>query len=140
MPVYSSPESFQQVLTEVLSRSQHSDAAHNLRKAQMSVCFVYTQPELVLLMDGKTPTDNGDPIRFQFGPVSSPPDVTFTQLGDVGHRFWSGSLNVPGALARGQIKASGSIAKALKLLPLMPPLFKTYCTVLQEQGMGDLIP
>ena len=37
---------------------------------------------------------------------------------DTAHRFWLGKVNVTVALARGQMKAKGPVAKILKLVPL----------------------
>ena len=38
---------------------------------------------------------------------------------DTAHRFWLGKVNVTVALARGQMKAKGPVAKILKLVPLV---------------------
>jgi hypothetical protein len=42
------------------------------------------------------------------------------------------------ALARGQIKASGPVAKILRLVPLTKPLFPRYKAQLEAQGRADL--
>ncbi len=43
------------------------------------------------------------------------------------------------ALARGQIKAKGPVAKILKLVPLTKPVFPRYRAQLEQQGRADLI-
>ena len=45
---------------------------------------------------------------------------------DTAHRFWLGKVNVTVALARGQMKAKGPVAKILKLVPLVKPVFPRY--------------
>lgn len=138
MPIFANTQEMEDVLRAVLERGQDTETAHGLVKAGLTVAFVYTNPEVRLVMDGKNPPD-GQTIGFYFGEDAPQPDVTFSLNADVGHRFWAGNLNVPQALARGQIKATGSIAKALKLLPLMPPLYALYREVMTEQGRaGDL--
>jgi hypothetical protein len=58
---------------------------------------------------------------------------------DTAHRFWLGQVNVTVALARGQIKAKGPVAKILKLVPLTKPVFPRYKAQLESQGRSDLI-
>jgi hypothetical protein len=58
---------------------------------------------------------------------------------DTAHRFFLGKVNVTTALARGQIKAKGPVAKILKLVPLTKPIFPRYKAQLEEQGRDDLV-
>jgi putative sterol carrier protein len=67
------------------------------------------------------------------------PEVTMSMDADVAHRFWLGQVNVTTALARGQIKASGPVAKILKLVPLAKPVFPRYKAQLEAQGRTDLV-
>jgi putative sterol carrier protein len=66
------------------------------------------------------------------------PQVTMTMSADTAHRFWLGQVNVTVALARGEIKASGPVAKILKLVPLTKPVFPRYKAQLLAQGRADL--
>ena len=138
MPIFANTQEMQDVLQTVLERGQDTDTARGLAKAGLTVAFVYTDPAVRLVMDGKA-APAGQTIGVSFGEDAPTPDVTFSLNADTGHRFWSGKLNVPQALARGQIKATGSIAGALKLLPLMPPLYQLYRDVMTERGRaGDV--
>ena len=58
---------------------------------------------------------------------------------DTAHRFWLGKVNVTVALARGQMKAKGPVAKILKLVPLTKPIFPRYRAMLEESGRQDLL-
>ena len=62
-----------------------------------------------------------------------------TMDADTAHRFWLGQVNVTVALARGQIKAKGPVAKVLRLVPLARPVFPRYEAQLKEQGREDLV-
>ena len=53
---------------------------------------------------------------------------------DTAHRFWLGKVNVTVALARGEIKAKGPVAKILKLVPLTKPVFPRYKAQLEAEG------
>ena len=57
-----------------------------------------------------------------------------TMDADTAHRFWLGKVNVTVALARGQMKAKGPVAKILKLVPLVKPVFPRYRAMLEEPG------
>ena len=57
-----------------------------------------------------------------------------TMDADTAHRFWLGKVNVTVALARGQMKAKGPVAKILKLVPLVKPVFPRYRQMLEEAG------
>jgi putative sterol carrier protein len=67
------------------------------------------------------------------------PEVVMSMEADTAHRFWLGEVNVTVALARGQIKAKGPVAKILKLVPLAKPVFPRYKAMLEADGRQDLI-
>jgi putative sterol carrier protein len=67
------------------------------------------------------------------------PEVVMTMDADTAHRFWLGKVNVTVALARGQMKAKGPVAKILKLVPLTKPIFPRYHKQLEDQGRQDLL-
>jgi len=80
----------------------------------------------------------GEPGQVDFGPSEMEPEVTMSMDADTAHRFWLGKVNITVALARGQIKAQGPVAKILKLVPLVEPVFPRYEAQLEEQGRTDL--
>jgi SCP-2 sterol transfer family len=80
----------------------------------------------------------GEPGQVDLGPSELEPEVTMSMEADTAHRFWLGKVNITVALARGQIKAQGPVAKILKLVPLVKPVFPRYQAQLEEQGRADL--
>jgi hypothetical protein len=104
------------------------------RQADTVVRYEYTNPEssiTVRLADGE-----GDDVEF--GDPAREPEVTMRMEADTAHRFWLGEVNVTVALARGEIKAKGPVAKILKLVPLAKPVFPRYKAQLEAQGRSDL--
>ncbi len=81
----------------------------------------------------------GEPGDVEFGESEMEPEVTMTMAADTAHRFWLGRVNVTTALARGQIKASGPVAKILKLVPLTKPVYPRYKAMLEADGRQDLV-
>jgi hypothetical protein len=81
----------------------------------------------------------GEPGQVDLGPTELVPEVVMTMDADVAHNFWLGKVNVTVALARGQMKAKGPVAKILKLLPLTKPVFPRYKKLLADGGRPELI-
>ncbi len=74
-----------------------------------------------------------------YGPNDLAPDVVMAMSADLAHEFWQGRLNLFSALARGQIQATGSVDKVLRLVPAAEPLFQRYLTLLRDRGLEHLI-
>lgn len=134
MPVYQNRKDMQKVFEHLAERTAESDAARALHSAGMVVSFVYHDPDITVVLDGRTPGDDEPSMVMRFDTDQPSPDVTFECSSDVAHEFWTGRLDVMQALARGTVRARGSISKALRLLPLMPPLFSEYEAIWSQRG------
>ena len=82
---------------------------------------------------------DGEDGRVDCGETTMEPEVVMSMEADTAHRFWLGKVNVTVALARGQMKAKGPVAKILKLVPLTKPIFPRYKAQLEQQGRADLV-
>jgi putative sterol carrier protein len=111
------------------------EMSSKFRKANTIVQYQYRNPEsqitVELLEDGDGRVDCGD--------TTMDPEVVMSMEADTAHRFWLGKVNVTVALARGQMKAKGPVAKILKLVPLVKPVFPRYKAQLEEAGRQDLL-
>ena len=111
------------------------DLGPKFRKANTIVQYRYRDPEstiTVRLQDGQDgQVDNGE--------TTMEPEVVMSMDADTAHRFWLGKVNVTVALARGQMKAKGPVAKILKLVPLVKPVFPRYRERLERDGRQDLV-
>jgi hypothetical protein len=105
------------------------------QNANTTVQYQMRDPESQITVDMR----NDQPMRVDLGPSDLDPEVVMTMEADTAHRFWLGKVNVTVALARGQIKAKGPVAKILKLVPLVKPVFPRYEHMLQEAGRQDLL-
>ena len=111
------------------------ELAAKFGKANTIVQYQYRQPEsqiTVKLIDG----EEG---QVDCGQTAMEPEVVMTMDADTAHRFWLGKVNVTVALARGQMKARGPVAKILKLVPLVKPVFPRYRQLLEQNGRQDLL-
>lgn len=62
--------------------------------------------------------------------------VEMTMSGDTCHKFWLKQIGMPIALAKGLIKAKGSMPKVLKLLPILKPAYEAYPEWAKSQGLS----
>jgi putative sterol carrier protein len=111
------------------------ELAPKFRRANTIVQYDYTDPESVITVR----LQEDQPGDVEFGDTQMEPEVVMSMEADTAHRFWLGKVNVTVALARGQIKARGPVAKILKLVPLTKPVFPRYKAQLEAQGREDLV-
>lgn len=103
--------------------------------ADTIVEYRYRRPDseiTVKLLQGEQP-------RIDEGPSDLEPELVLTMDADVAHRFWLGKVNPTIALARGQMRATGPIAKLLRLVPVVRPAFPLYREMLEREGRADLL-
>jgi hypothetical protein len=94
----------------------------------------YSDPDAVITMTLRP--DTGAVVEF--GDSDTEAEIELTMASDVAHRFWLGEVNVPLALARGEMTASGPTPKLFTLLPAIEPIFPRYRELLIEQGRAEL--
>ena len=106
-----------------------------LQRADTIVQFSYRDPEALICFK----LVEGEDIQVDLGESDLEPEIVMTADSDVAHLFWLGRVNVTVALARGQMKATGPVAKILKLVPLVKPVFPLYRELLEREGRSDLL-
>jgi putative sterol carrier protein len=104
------------------------------RKANTTVQYQYRNPESQITV---RMTEDEEP-KVDCGSTDMEPEVVMSMEADTAHKFWLGKVNVTVALARGQMKAKGPVAKILKLVPLVKPVFPRYREQLAKAGRQDL--
>ena len=105
------------------------------QRANTIVQYRFRNPEseiTVRMQEGADP-------QVDLGSTEMDPEVLMTMEADTAHKFWLGKVNVTVALARGQMKAKGPVAKILKLVPLVKPVFPRYRQMLEDAGRQDLL-
>ncbi|AMX82600.1 hypothetical protein GS3922_02325 [Geobacillus subterraneus] len=96
-----------------------------IHRSRAAFVFYLTDPEAVISIDARRPKP-GAHYEVLFGRGLDQPDVAIQTAGDVAHQFWGGNVSVPLALMTGKMRAKGSKAKALQLLPRIVPAFPLY--------------
>jgi hypothetical protein len=111
------------------------DAAlvEKLKPSGVVLRITYSEPDAVLTVD----MPNSE--IFEGAGNGPEPNVELFMTADTGNRFWLGKVVLPVALAKGQVRAKGPVAKLLKVLPLAKGLFGPYRASLEEKGRTDLL-
>jgi putative sterol carrier protein len=115
--------------------AEDDELGPKFRKSDTIVRYEFHDPDSQVTVRLQ-PDQPGD---VDFGDSDMEPDVVMSMAADTAHKFWLGQVNVTVAMARGQIKAKGPVAKILKLVPLTKPVFPRYKAQLEEQGRTDLV-
>jgi putative sterol carrier protein len=115
--------------------ARDDELAPKFQKANTIVQYQYRDPESQVTVSLREEDDG----RVDLGETTMEPEVVMTMDADTAHRFWLGKVNVTVALARGQMKARGPVAKILKLVPLTKPIFPRYRKMLEDAGRQDLL-
>jgi putative sterol carrier protein len=115
--------------------AEDDELAPRFRKANTIVQYDYREPDSTVTVR----LQEGQPGEVDFGETEMEPEVVMSMEADTAHLFWLGKVNVTVALARGQIKAKGPVAKILKLVPLTKPIFPRYKAQLEADGHEDLV-
>ena len=115
--------------------NEDEELSPKFKMANTIVQYRYSDPESQITVK----MIDGEEGRVDLGDSDLDPEVVMTMTADTAHEFWLGNVNVTVALARGRIRAKGPVAKILKLVPLVKPVFPRYRAMLEEKGRSDLV-
>lgn len=103
-----------------------------LQATGIVLSFDYSDPDTAMTLD--TAEQKVIPGKADVKPTAS-----MSMTADVANRYWQGKVNLPIAMAKGQIKVGGNVAGLLKLAPLGKKLYPLYTGMLQADGRSDLL-
>jgi hypothetical protein len=136
LPVFKDDQEVYQYIGRLFQELADDDElGPRFRKADTIVRYQYSNPDSQITGKMK----DGQPGQVDLGSSELEPEIVMTMEADTAHNFWLGNVNVTMALARGQMKAKGPVAKILKLVPLTKPIFPRYKQMLENEGREDLI-
>lgn len=136
MPYFKDADEVYQYIGQLfVDLTEDDELRPKFQKANTIVQYQYRNPESQITVKML----EGEDGQVDFGDTNLDPEVVMTMEADTAHKFWLGKVNVTVALARGQMKAKGPVAKILKLVPLVKPVFPRYRQMLEEAGRTDLV-
>lgn len=121
MPVYSDAETLYRCVGMLFDSALDSDGlGETLRAFGLSFRMHLTDPNATVSIDCSCGA-------VEFGESSTlPAKVELWLTGDTAHGLLAGTVNVPLAVAKGTIKAKGSMATLLMIAPVIAPLSAEY--------------
>jgi hypothetical protein len=143
-PKFKSKKEFKKVMDELFTiMSTDPKMGPRLAAARVPQRWEFTDLGLALNVtyaDPKT-AKKGHFLKWVWGDDDCEwePVVEMKMKSEIANRYFQGKENVPIALARGRIKARGSIQKTLKLIPITKPIYKIYRDMLEDEGYDRLL-
>ena len=117
MAIFETPEQLYSYMSELFAEiATLPEAQEALKSLTLSVRFNYTSPDCTVTLTAANGEYN---ITHGMSDNNSVPDIELTMTGDVAHRFWTGELNVMGAITTREIGINGSLGKVMRLAPLI---------------------
>jgi putative sterol carrier protein len=104
------------------------------KEAGLTIRFHFSDPECFIYVDFA----EGNVFYGDDAPRTDPA-IKLAMAADDANKFWLGKLNLVMAMAKKQVRATGSIPEMLKMLPLSKPLYARYEAILRQNGRDDLI-
>jgi putative sterol carrier protein len=136
MPYFKDEQEVYQYIGQLfLDLAKDDELWPKFQRADTIVQYQFRNPESQITVRMQEDAD----AQVDLGPTELDPEVLMTMEADTAHKFWLGKVNVTVALARGQMKAKGPVAKILKLVPLVKPVFPRYKQMLTDAGREDLM-
>lgn len=134
MGVFKDEQEVYQYLGKIFETAvEDPDLAPKFKAVGTTIRITLTDPEAVINVD----FGNG---KVEFGRETTlTPEVEMQMTADVSHRFWLGKVNAAMAIAKGEMRTKGPVAKVLKIVPITKPLFATYERILADADRADLI-
>ncbi len=116
MAIFEAPDQLYSYISELFEEiATLPEAQAALKSLTLNVRFNYTQPNCTMTLTAA----NGEYIITQGTCENIDPDVELTMTGDVAYKFWTGELNVMGAITTREIGIIGSLGKVMRLAPLI---------------------
>ena len=116
MAIFETSEHLYSYMSELFAEiATLPEAQAALKSLMLSVQFNYTLPDCTMTLTAA----NGEYRIIRGTSNNSSPDVELTMTGDVAYKFWTGELNVMGAITTREIGISGSLGKVMRLTPLI---------------------
>jgi len=110
-----------------------------IHKVGGTVRFQFHDPDAMVSWVPEDPAVTGKDFHVIMGPDQPEATLIFDQPADLANRFWQGQLDLAQALSRQQIRATGPLSRAMKLLPSLDEIYPLYPGHVRELGREDLV-
>ena len=139
MTFFESKEQFVQVFEAFWPRAIAIPHVYErLCESEIIARFVVKEPDLEMTIDFKHNGPDGRQGILSFD-SDEEPEITVFSKSDIANKFWQGKLRTSVAMAKGEIKITGSVMKGLSLIGKVKPLHPIYIQLLKDLGLERLL-
>jgi putative sterol carrier protein len=136
VPTFTSADEVYEVIGGLFAAlSADPEQALQLARADLTVQYRLSEPDARITVQMRQ--GRGD--RVDLGETEQVPDVVMIMPAGVLHGLLLGTVNATVAMARGQIRSEGPVAKVLALIPMLRLVAPRYRERLAEIGRADLL-
>jgi putative sterol carrier protein len=136
LPVFKDDQEVYQFIGKLFQDlTDDPELSPKFRRADTIVQYRYSNPDSQITVKMK----DGEDGQVDFGETGMSPEIVMSMEADTAHLFWLGKVNITMAMAKGQMKAKGPVAKILKMVPLVKPVFPRYKQMIEQSGRPEMI-
>jgi hypothetical protein len=131
---FRSPHEFREVMDRVFQMMDGDpEMGPRLKAADVPQRFEFTDVDMVVNIRAAGAGEDGN-LRWEWtDDVDWEPKVRMAMSSETANRYFQGKENVPLALARRRIKASGDVKAALSLIPVTKPIYARYASLVAAE-------
>jgi hypothetical protein len=131
---FRSPQEFREVMDRVFQMmDQDPEMGPKLKAADVPQRFEFGDVDMVVNIRAARAGEDGNLHWEWTDDVDWEPKVRMAMSSETANRYFQGKENVPVALARRRIRASGDVKAALSLIPVTKPIFARYASLVAAE-------
>jgi alkyl sulfatase BDS1-like metallo-beta-lactamase superfamily hydrolase len=120
MAIYASADQLNALVRELFEGIFNDEiVGPKLRKSKLVIRYDVSDPDTTVWVDTTK-------SRVAFGDYEHPASIQLAMNGDTFHAFMSKNATIPDLVAKKEVKVIGSLAKVMKLLPLVKKAYEDY--------------
>jgi len=131
---FSGAKEFRTVMDRIFTlMSEDPDMGPKLRDADVPQRFEFEDVDMVVNIRAARESEDGCLYWEWNDDVDWRPKVKMSMSSETANKYFQGKENVPIAIARRRIKASGDIKAALALIPITKPVYPQYRDLVEAE-------
>jgi len=130
MAVYGSAEQLNAIVRELFEAIFNDETVGpKLRKSRLVIRYDVSDPDTTVWVDATQG-------KVAFGDYEYPASIQLAMKGDTFHAFMSKNATIPDLVANKEVKVVGSLARVMKLLPLVKKAYENYPKIAKNHNVG----
>ena len=130
MPVYGSAEQLNALVKELFEEIFDDEiVGPKLKKSKLVIRYDVSDPDTTVWVVTRQ-------SRVAFGEYEHPASIQLAMKGDTFHAFMSQNATIPDLVGKKEVKVIGSLAKVMKLLPLVKKAYENYPRIARNHNVS----